>query len=83
MQQLITMTADDATMNVTNWIDINFLLKTPFRGFWINLCLKDYPTHGSAESHMTSVRIYLFNILIIYGKDPNYNVTTQIVFFLI
>ena len=52
------MTADDATMNIIICIHV-FLLKTLFRGFQIHLYLIGYLTHEGANSHMTSVLVYL------------------------
>ena len=58
MQQWFTMRANDATMNIMIRIHI-FLSLIPFRGSWIHLYLKDYPTHEGVNSHVVSVTEYL------------------------
>ena len=66
------MTAGDATMNVIIWIHI-FHLKTTFRGFEIHLYHKYYPTHEGVKFTYGFSKGIPLNILIIYGKDPNFN----------
>ena len=57
MQQWITMTADDARMNVIIWIHIFSFLKPHLEPYEFIIYLKDYLTHEGINLHMASVLV--------------------------